>query len=135
MSQYTAKCGIDCGLCPAFKENVKGEDYQEMVRRGFLKYHELVVDEVYCDGCLAHDLDNSKQLNRECGIRQCVNEKSLQNCGHCNSYPCFDLVDMFEIIDGIGGRVPQDNTADYDRFVKPYLNRQRLETIRQANKK
>ena len=48
-----------------------------------------------CDGCHS---DNGRLFPgcRNCSIRTCAMEKSLENCAHCDNYACDSLMELFQ---------------------------------------
>lgn len=129
------KCGINCSLCPAFIENIKDEKHQQKIKQGFLKYHNLYIEEARCDGCNADDYDESVQLNPECEIRACVVERNLENCGHCASYPCDEIKGIFEAVEEISRfvKATSRNEDDYNTFVKPFIGKPTLDKIHEEH--
>jgi hypothetical protein len=99
MTQPIAVCGIDCGGCdirripfdPAAAERMvawfremewlaEEEGVAEIVERG-----------MYCHGCRG---DRAVHWSAECPILVCcVDERGLQSCAECDSFPCTRLTD------------------------------------------
>jgi len=61
---FFAPCGVNCFVC----------------------YVHLKVKKP-CNGCYGSD-DNKPERCKNCTIKQCVSNKSLQYCFECNDYPC-----------------------------------------------
>jgi hypothetical protein len=43
-----------------------------------------------CDGCRCED-DRLLAASRNCQVRKCGRQKGVENCAHCNEYPCEEL--------------------------------------------
>ncbi len=130
-----ARCGYQCDLCPAFKDNIRGKDDQQEVSDGWFRYYGFRIppDSIHCDGCIVKDADDPRRIDPACAVRQCAEKRGLANCAHCDEYVCDELaeklVDADKIAKRAGTPVPQ---ADYARFIAPYDNRKVLEEIRKT---
>ncbi len=133
MKDIVARCGFRCNLCLAYRDNIKSKKDQKRFRNGLLKYYgyQLTIEECYCDGCMTDDSENPRLLTFDCKIRACVIKRGLENCAHCDQYPCKDLKSKFTIYEEIakhfGAAVPEE---DYNRFIKPYESKKVLDKIR-----
>lgn len=93
MGKIIAFCGLDCGACPAYIAT-QNDDHEERKRVAQLWSKEFNADikpeNINCDGCLAQE---GRQIEycRVCKIRLCGLERSVENCGHCNEFPCQEL--------------------------------------------
>ncbi len=92
-----AACGIDCGTCDIRLVTTDAGAAERIVawfrRAGWLKENEGVAEIVqramHCNGCRG---DMSVQWSSDCTIRSCcVQEKGLQLCSECPSFPCARL--------------------------------------------
>jgi len=102
MDEEISYCGLACHSCPIFlATREKDKDKRDKMRIDIaqqIKKHygqeckpEDVTD---CDGCKAKSgilFSGSKN----CHIRKCARQKSLENCAHCNEYPCEELEKLF----------------------------------------
>lgn len=135
MKERIACCGYRCDLCPAFKENITGEQDQQEVSDGWYKYYGFRIppDEIYCDGCLPENCDNPRLIDADCAVRPCSQRRGLPNCGHCHEYICEELarkiVDFDAIVRKQGGVIPPEDRA---RFLEPYEGKKVLDTIRKS---
>jgi hypothetical protein len=77
--------------------------------------------------------DDPKLIDQNCAVRPCVIEKGLDNCSQCERYACEKLesrlVTFEEVQQRVGGEISE---ADYQRFIRPYENRRRLEALRRS---
>ena len=135
MERKIACCGYRCDLCPAFKENITGEQDQQEVSDGWYKYYGFRIppDEICCDGCLAENCDNPRLIDADCAVRPCSQRRGLPNCAHCDEYICGKLakkiVDFDEITRKQSGEIPPEDRA---RFLEPYEGKKVLDTIRKS---
>ncbi|MDH4272221.1 MAG: DUF3795 domain-containing protein [Candidatus Aminicenantes bacterium] len=131
------RCGYKCGLCLAYRENIKSDADRKRFRDGLLKYYRyrLSLQDCYCDGCLADDRKNPTLLTPNCRVRPCVVKRRLDNCASCDRYPCRTLekkfIDGKQVVKKYDAPIPK---KDYDRFVGPYENKKRLDAIRKKLK-
>ncbi|MFZ5980089.1 MAG: DUF3795 domain-containing protein [Candidatus Zixiibacteriota bacterium] len=138
MKRIVARCGYRCDLCLAYRENIKNTDDQARFSDGLMKYYEyyLPIENCYCDGCLTDDSVKPQLIDPGCEVRACVIKKKLENCSFCEEYPCDILKEKFihgEVVEkNFGKPVPQE---DYDRFIKPYENKETLDKLRNRKRK
>ncbi len=87
-----AFCGILCSECPAFKATQA--DDEELLAKTAVEWssddHTLEADDLLCDGCIYEDKRASK-FCLECTVRECALERGVENCGHCDEFPCAEL--------------------------------------------
>lgn len=89
-----ALCGNDCNTCLRYIATQSGdiEQLREVAaiwrRRGW-RDHVVPPEEMVCYGCLSANWCRYS-------IRECALEKSVDNCGTCNDYPCDKVLEMFE---------------------------------------
>ena len=131
MNEILTRCGYRCDLCLAYRPNVEQNPAnRQILSDGWFKYFgfRLPPEEICCDGCLA---DEPHLIDSGCPVRPCVLENRLDNCAQCEEYVCERLVERLvtrdEIEHRLGGEIPP---LDYQRFIRPYENRRRLEAIR-----
>ena len=87
-----AYCGITCTECPAFEATQKGdhEKLAETAAKWSISEMKFEPEDVLCDGCLS---DRVFKWRVECPTRRCGMERGVDNCGHCQDYPCRKLRD------------------------------------------
>jgi hypothetical protein len=123
MAEMIARCGFQCHLCLAFRENNKGRTDQIRVAKGWSKYFDLDVpaEKIRCNGCLPNDSGGLEFPDKNCPIRPCVIERGLENCAYCKDYPCEKqearMSGVEEVAKQFTGTIPQE---EYDNFIVPY---------------
>jgi hypothetical protein len=134
MKEDISLCGYKCKICPAYKDNVTGPDHQQWVSDGWFKYYgfRLPPETIICDGCLPEGCDNPRRIDTECPVRPCVMAKGLPNCAHCDEYICDKLAKRIVEPKKVLSKCKKPpSRQDYDRFIKPYDNKTRLDKIRE----
>jgi hypothetical protein len=92
-----AYCGDDCNLCPRYIATQSGSEEQLKkiaVLWKTLGWRETVLppEEMVCHGCTSVKL----KLCKYSIIRECAQDKGLENCGKCRNYPCSEIEKVFE---------------------------------------
>lgn len=131
MEPILTRCGYRCDLCLAYRPNVKAHpENQSVLSDGWFKYFgfRLPPEQILCDGCLA---SAPKLIDQSCPVRPCVMERGLANCAACPDYGCEKLqerlVTRTEVEQRLGAPILEE---DYQRFIRPYENKLRLEELR-----
>lgn len=138
MRDFYAKCGCNCGHCPAFKENARTKDDRKRCSEGWAKYlgAKLKPDVIQCEGCQAKEPWKTGNLlpDPSCYVRPCAVHTRVKNCSYCSAFPCEDLKaripgkDFRELIETrMGFKMPDE---DYVRFIEPYEGLKHLEDMR-----
>ena len=133
MIEMIARCGFQCHLCLAFRENNRNRADQIRVAKGWLKYFDLdvPVEKIRCNGCLPNDSAGLEFPDKNCPIRPCVIERGFENCAYCGDYPCGKLDPRISGVEEVAkrfiGTIPQE---EYDNFIAPYDSRRTLDGIR-----
>lgn len=97
-----AYCGLTCDTCPIYLATMEQDEARQQSMRasiarlctetyGMVLKPEDIGD---CDGCRS----NAGRLFsgcKDCGIRKCASQRSLENCASCPDYPCNALVEFF----------------------------------------
>ncbi|MEI6157456.1 MAG: DUF3795 domain-containing protein [Atribacterota bacterium] len=80
-------CGLYCGACTHYRSTQKDGKHllNEYVRQGG------EAEKFVCGGCQSGQL-NPHLACSSCGIRDCVEERGITCCGHCDEYPCPYLI-------------------------------------------
>jgi hypothetical protein len=98
-TRLIAVCGLDCTGCPLLNATTDESAAQDLVgwfkQEGWLKEHEgtaeLMAQGPYCRGCRG---DRSIHWSADCWILKCcVDDKGLEFCYECGSFPCQRLID------------------------------------------
>ncbi len=131
MAPILTRCGYRCDLCMAFEANLaQNPENSQALSDGWHRYYgfRIPLAEICCDGCTMED---PVLIDRNCPVRPCVIEQGLANCSQCDSYPCEKLEQRSVTRDGIQRDIGEDiPEADYQRFIRPYENRRRLDALR-----
>lgn len=92
-----AKCGLDCENCEARVATIK--DDQGLREEAAKKWSKdfggnLTPEMINCTGC---NVDDGVFFShcKNCAIKACAEEKSLDNCGECDSYKTCDKLSDF----------------------------------------
>lgn len=94
-----AYCGLVCTDCPAYLATQAGDQEKaQATAELWSKQYDatIVVDDVWCDGCIV----GGKKCSHcsECEIRACGQDRAVENCAHCEEYPCDRLVGFFKMV-------------------------------------
>ena len=98
MDRTVAVCGLVCSQCPALLATVNDDDdKRKETADAWSKQFgmELTAEEINCRGCQSGG-DEVIGYCRVCEIRQCGQDKGLENCAHCGEYSCDKLNDFFK---------------------------------------
>lgn len=88
--KIVAPCGIDCFNCELFEDNVT----EEMQIR-FAALKNVPKEEISCKGCTGGNLCLLLKLDgKTCKTLDCVNEKGVDFCFNCDSFPCENLMPL-----------------------------------------
>ena len=97
MDEMIAFCGINCTKCPALLATQKDDDIErrrvaEMWSKEFNA--DIKPEDINCDGCLS---ESERIFNycKVCEVRKCAQERSVENCAHCDDYACEKLNKIF----------------------------------------
>ena len=95
-------CGLICDSCPVHLATLETDESVKLSMRKSIaqlcneKYNmnlgpENITD---CDGCKS---GTGRLFSgcMDCGIRKCVEAKSIENCAYCEDYACKELEKMF----------------------------------------
>jgi hypothetical protein len=131
MEAILSKCGYRCDLCLAYAPNISEHpENPQILSDGWFKYFgfRIPAEQIYCDGCLAVD---TRLIDKECPVRPCVLERGYANCAQCDEYGCSKLVERWVTLEDMLVKsseiIPVD---DYERFIRPYENKKRLDALR-----
>jgi hypothetical protein len=132
MVEILSRCGFRSDLCLAYRPNIeKNPANRQVLSDGWFKYFGFRIEpeNIICNGCLD---DQCITLDLECPIRPCVIAKGLENCAIFEQYGCDKLKERLVTFEGIQAHfnepIPEE---DRNRFIRPYENKDCLETIRQ----
>lgn len=126
-------CGFRCDLCPAFVENLTGQSDQRNVAAGWKKFYDIdmVPERIVCNGCREVIAEGRELPARECQTRTCVVKKGLENCGHCEDYPCERLDSVMSNVERTREKFEGSiSEEERQKFFEPYQARRNFEEIR-----
>jgi len=102
MNEIIAYCGLICHSCPIYlatreqDPKKKSEMRAEIAKQIYEVYKEKMKaeDVTDCDGCKT---ETGRLFSgcKNCQIRKCGSQKDVENCAHCNEYPCEELEKLF----------------------------------------
>lgn len=98
MSKMIACCGLVCTCCPTFIATQNNDDNARAMTATYYrkKYgFDLKPEEINCDGCLSSG-ENRIGYCQTCEVRQCCQERGLENCALCERQPCEKLIQFHE---------------------------------------
>ena len=98
-----AFCGLDCTECPAYIGTQKEDNelLKKTAKRWSTSKYKLEPADIICDGCIFVE-KRLANFCSECQVRVCGVEKGIENCGHCDDYPCETLKKVWKFL-----RTPQ----------------------------
>ena len=104
MNGLLAYCGIACAGCPVYWATVEADEGKQArlrttIARVAAEEYDLRMEasEVPdCDGCTAQS-GRLFSTCANCRVRTCAQERDLENCAHCEDYPCDRLLGVFEV--------------------------------------
>jgi hypothetical protein len=87
-----AFCGILCSECPAFVATQAGDEeaLAKQAAEWSSEEYPLTAGDLVCDGCIYTDKRVTK-FCLDCDVRHCALEKGVENCAHCDDFPCGKL--------------------------------------------
>lgn len=133
MGEAISLCGFNCGICPAYKLNLKSDEDRVKIDEGWKKFHRTrgwLYKESYCEGCF--NVPEKAPLWSSCPIRKCVLTNNVENCGNCLDYPCPRINNMINATQLIAKRTRKNGTQeDFQKFALPHMSKSRLEEIHQ----
>jgi hypothetical protein len=88
-----AFCGLECSACPGYiaTRNDDDEARAKIAEEWSKAYNSDIKPEyVNCDGCT--DMEG-RHIGYcfECKVRKCASARGVENCAHCENYPCETL--------------------------------------------
>ena len=85
-----ARCGINCGFCPSFKDHVKSDEDKQRCSdlwHKFLGFREEPGAIRACPGCAASVYYGEAGSESDgCAIRKCAVSLGVRTCAHCSAY-------------------------------------------------
>jgi hypothetical protein len=105
-------CGLLCQSCPIYlatretdlskKQKLISEIIRACKEHYGIEYKYEDIND--CDGCTS-DIGRLFIGCKDCKIRTCAVQKGIENCAHCDDYPCDELNKTFEAGSGAKERL------------------------------
>lgn len=92
LTPHIAYCGLDCSGCDVYRATAWDDDElrQAYVHKVFEQFRiEVEPAKVECYGC--RDERPKSGYCAWCEVRGCAIERGLENCAHCDEFPCAKL--------------------------------------------
>ena len=125
MDPIIARCGYRCDLCPAYRENIHGQQDQQRASDGWFKYYGFRIppEQLRCDGC-RDERPEARRIDATCPIRPCAIVRGMDTCAPCPECGCeryeSRTVTREWVEQRLGAPIPPE---DYRWFVLPYERR------------
>jgi hypothetical protein len=113
MEEQLAYCGLICRTCQIYLATNEPDEEKKYkmkveIAREIEKHYdqECEAEDVGdCDGCKTEG--GRLFCNNDCPMRICAVEKGIENCAHCDDYPCEALEKLFSTDPGARERLDQ----------------------------
>ncbi|MDY7079349.1 MAG: DUF3795 domain-containing protein [Chloroflexota bacterium] len=138
MKDIFAPCGINCGHCPSYRDNLLTNDDRQRCSDGWYKYHGFRLSPaklVCCDGCPVPVEENPvRYFKRGCNVRKCAVFNGIESCARCSAYLCEDVQRYFTWADDREKHIAQLEAPlpeeDHFFFIEAFDHRKHLDAIR-----
>ena len=127
LEPHIAYCGLDCSGCDVYRATAWNDDglRADYARQVFDKFRiEVKPASVNCYGC--RDERPKSGYCAWCEVRGCAIERGLENCAHCDEYPCGKLDKVHAAMINVGKA--ENGVA----WARRNLDRIRAELLRPA---
>jgi hypothetical protein len=126
--EILTRCGFRCDICPAYEKNITGPNDLEAIRSGWRMYFgfDIPEDRIACVGCM----NEGRHADADCPVRPCALERKMNTCADCTEFGCEYLKSRMEFAESVLPKFGDIPEPDFERYIRPYLSRQRLEKIR-----
>jgi len=127
-----SKCGYRCDLCLAYQPNIEKEDRRKELSDSWFNIYGFRIphESIHCEGCVSSDSPNL--IDKNCLVRPCVVNKSIENCAECGDFACEKLKEKGVRRENIENKLDRRlDEYEYTLFVKPYESEDRLIKIRE----
>ena len=138
MKDLFALCGINCGHCPSYKDNLLTDEDRQRCSDGWHKYQGFRLRPeklLRCEGCPVPVEENPvRYFKQGCNVRKCAVFNGVENCAYCSAYPCQDLARLFVWTDEREERAARldepISEEDYLSFFEAFDHRKHLAEMR-----
>ena len=125
----TGCCGDICEICPRYTATKSGdlkrlEEVAKLWKIVGWRDDRVAPKELTCYGC-------ASVSHCDLGMKDCVLERGIDNCGQCHEYPCARLLDIFENNKKEAGICKsQFSSKDFQIFQEAFFSKkERLDKI------
>ncbi|MGB2805593.1 MAG: DUF3795 domain-containing protein [Candidatus Zixiibacteriota bacterium] len=128
MDKMLGRCGYRCDLCAARSDDPA---IRQKLIDGWRKYlgHQMyTVENVRCDGCM----NDGRLADKDCPVRPCAISKGVENCAHCDEYPCDKLEGLICSREKFVNRLGEIPEEDYNLCLRQFESEPELASIRKA---
>ena len=128
MEEILGLCGFRCHLCQFYTKNVKDENDKERVSQEFNRIfgYDVKPSDVECAGCK----NKGKHADANCPVRPCALTKGIENCAYCHDCICDKLKERMNFIEDFLDKNKEPIAKeDFDKYIRPYKSKKRLEEI------
>ena len=90
-------CGIICSDCRAFIATQKNdrELKKEVAKSWSTEQESVTPEDINCEGCFASG-ERLLKFSEACAVRCCGRARKVENCAHCDEFPCVKLSDFWK---------------------------------------
>lgn len=136
MPDLLGKCGVNCGRCPSYKDNLKSAKDRQQCSDGWARYHAFRFSPEKLRACKGCQIGPKERLSYgACAlphIRNCAIKTGVETCAQCSAFPCDAQKDRLDIsrekvAARLGAPIPDE---DYRRFIEPYEGLTHLKALR-----
>ncbi len=109
MNEIIAMCGLVCNDCIAFLATQKNDDEmrKKVVEAWSTDEEHLELKDIDCDGCTVEGRLHT--FCAVCEVRSCGLERGIENCAHCDEYPCERLEKLLKSFQTASGEKAKAN--------------------------
>lgn len=109
-----AYCGLKCDECGAYIAKQTNDDTlrEKTAKMWSAPGFPVVASEINCDGCKSEGGILFKSCET-CEVRECASSRTLETCAHCEDYPCYNLLALWDII----GNEAKDNLIQISQNI------------------
>ncbi len=105
VSEMIAYCGLDCGVCKAFRATQTNDvEWKKEIAKHWSDQGEIKFtwEDTSCHGCKSDLI--SGFCRKLCQIKPCAEQKKVETCAHCEDYACGKLKQFLSDEDPIAAK-------------------------------
>ena len=90
-------CGIVCSDCGAFIATQRNDTElkKEVARSWSTEEEKVTPEDISCQGCSATG-ESLMRFAEACTVRRCGYDRKVENCAHCDEFPCVTLTGLWK---------------------------------------